>query len=508
MFAGSHRRERDPPSSPRSPFTIRGGPCTLDRGRERRRGGLATKGGSVLVVDDDEMVARTTSASLTIRGWNVAVCTSAADMLACLATSRPDAIVLDVQLPDLDGLSVLARIRETQRDPPPVIIVSGYLDVDVTLDALALGAFDVLEKPIAPSHLAQILRAARAAPVQHGNDALVRETGLVGRSVVMQRLREQVANVARFRDLPVLIMGESGTGKELVAHAVHRLGGSRGRMVEINCAAVPETLCESELFGHASGSFTGARGSRIGLLEAAGDGSVLLDEIGEMPLGLQAKLLRALETRSFRRVGSNEDIPLRARVLSATNRSLRGREGEPLRADLFFRLAGYTLTTPALRTRIEDVPDLVERFVSRFAEAHPGAPTEISREAMDALKTHDWPGNVRELRAVLQSAMVRTSGQVLGVRQVAQALHERQRVVPLGLARASSGSARRARVDDARSSGVLPSLDAREEGLPDVERKLILQAAEECNGNLSLAARRLKIPRSTLRDRLRRYGAR
>jgi DNA-binding NtrC family response regulator len=471
----------------------------------------------VLVVEDDEHLARAVKTNLSVRGWTVDVVSTGAAVLSHLECTPVDVVLLDMRLPDTSGLKVLQRIRALPH-PPPVVLVSGYLDLANTLEAMHEGAYDVLEKPIAPADLIRVLNAALRAGAP--SDTKVDVPELVGRSAAMQALREQVAKIAAFQDLPVLIMGESGTGKEVVAGALHRLGPQSGPLVALNCAALPEALFESELFGHTSGAFTGATSSRAGLLDAAGTGTVFLDEIGEMSPNLQAKLLRVLETRTFRRVGSNEDRPLRARIVSATNRRLRGRDGEALRGDLFFRLAGFTLLPPPLRSRMEDIECLAIHFLAGFAALYPFAATRLSREALDALATHDWPGNVRELRAVLQSALVRSHGGVLGVRHIAQALHGRGRS-PLSSAPPPTMSSEPppsfAVESPAKRSGTrlrtvpAPSGEGEalgDDGLPEVERSLILRVAQECEGNLSQAARRLKIPRSTLRDRLRRYGVR
>ncbi len=466
----------------------------------------------VLIADDDVSAGTALARYLSLRGWCTAIVPTATELLARGALDA-DVLILDMRLPDASGIDVLVELRRRGHDVP-VVIVSGFLDARSTIEAMRLGALDVLEKPVDTRYLEELMRRASDTrpeiPGGHG------ASPLVGQSRPMQILREQIAKVASFRDLPVLVIGESGTGKELVARALHEAGRPSGPLVAINCAAMPETLFESELFGHASGAFTGAKSSHAGLLEAAGSGTIFLDEVAEMPAPLQAKLLRVLETQRYRRVGASEDIPLRARVVSATNRRVRGAPNDALRPDLYFRLAGYTILTPPLRTRLDDVEELSEHFLATFRATHAHAPTRISREAVHALRSYDWPGNVRELRAVLQSAAVRAETDMIGVRHVVQAMHSRgqwRMTPPEGVypqlamvpppERETPPLPREQ--SETRISGV--QLTAITD-LPELERELIMRVTGECNGNLSEAARKLNIPRTTLRDKLRRYHQR
>ncbi len=255
-----------------------------------------------------------------------------------------------------------------------------------------------------------------------------------------------------------------------------------------NAAAVPGELFESELFGHRAGSFTGARTPRIGLLEAAGAGTFFLDEVGELPISLQPKLLRVLENRAFRRIGSNEMVPLRARVVSATNRPL-GSELH-LRSDLYFRLAGFVINLPPLRDRMSDLPVIAEHLLLAFAQRYPMSPRRMAPAAMEMLQGHHWPGNVRELRAVIEQAAVLCRSDEIGLRHVASALEKRQ----------TEGEA----YESERPSGIVP----RSGSLRDMERQVILEAYRDNQENLSRTARELDMPRTTLRDKLRRYGVR
>ena len=450
--------------------------------------------GRILVVENDARLARLLALRLSLEGWEVQTVGDGEAALATVRSHPVDVLLLDLRLPGLDGIGVLQRLSAEFPDPPPVVLMSGYLDRDSTMNAIRLGAAEVLEKPVEPAALCEVLRDVSS----HGAARSERppdDLGIVGASVVVERMREQIREVARFPGVPVLVLGETGTGKELVARAIHaRSGGTK--LVAINCAALPEHLFESELFGHVAGSFTGAKNHRVGLLEAAGDGTVFLDEIGELSPALQTKLLRVLETRRFRRVGSTEEQPLRARIISATNRELRGHPDEPLRTDLFFRLAGYTIHTPPLRVRMDDLPELAEHFLGRFAVDHGSPVTAISTQALCALRGHRWPGNIRELRTVLMTAMI-GAGERIEVRHVMRVMHERT---------ADEGEDEftgvRARVIPAE----LPRDATPIRSFSSVEKDLLERAFQSCGGNLSLAARRLDMPRTTLRDRLKRYA--
>jgi DNA-binding NtrC family response regulator len=333
---------------------------------------------------------------------------------------------------------------------------------------------------------------------------------LVGSSAKANELREHVRRVAQFRDVPVLVQGPTGTGKELVAQALHALTCPNEPFVSVNCAAVPEQLFESELFGHEAGAFTSARASRVGLFEEAGSGTLFLDEIGEMPLALQAKLLRVLEVRQFRRVGSTRTKVFGARVISATNRPLTSSLGGSMRPDLFFRLAGYAVRVPPLAERADDIPDLAQHFLAEFAERHQVMGLSFAADALSLLLLHAWPGNVRELRAVVENAAILTRSGLIAREHVEVAL----------AARSDDDSWQgpaAAVVNDTsepvtKVSAVIAAEEApraeRSPSLPDLQRDLILRAFEESQHNLSKAALDLGIPRSTLRARLRRYGVR
>ena len=330
---------------------------------------------------------------------------------------------------------------------------------------------------------------------------------LRGSSASIEAVREQIRSVARFKDVSILILGETGTGKELAARAIHELDTAQsGPFVAFNCAAIPASLFESELFGHAQGAYTGARGSRAGLMADAGTGTLFLDEAGEMPQELQAKLLRALETRSFRPVGTNTDTPFRARVVAATNRAVHEPQRSGLRSDLLYRLAGFTIVMPPLRERLEDIGVLATSFADDFAARYGRAAPRLSSPAQELLAMHSWPGNVRELRAVVEKCAI-LAGDDITAEHVMTALNHR----PGNLDARARSSARQPSSPPHPAPSGLGVPDASHGGglsgnLRDVERTLLIEAFLRHGRNITHTARHLGLARSTVRDRLRRYG--
>lgn len=528
------------------------------------RGGPGSEQRRLLLVDDDPLLSSSVSRYLRAHGWTVDAAFDGATGCQSVRSNKYSLVIVDLRMPNMGGSEVLQAAREAS-SAPDVIVMSAFLDLKNTLAALALGAIDVLEKPVDPARLVAILeqavlrRMARLSPSHLSGDSDVEE--ILGQSRKIHALRTTIRSIAPFDDVPALIVGETGTGKELVARSVHRQSGRPGEMLSINCASIPEELFESELFGHEAGAFTGARGARQGLLEAACDGTVFLDEVGEMPPSQQAKLLRVLEVRTFRRIGSSREIPMRARIVSATNRPLRSSAaGECIRSDLFFRLAGCTLRTPPLRDRKEDIEELALHFLACFARSNPSCPTTLSASVLPALHSCDWPGNVRELRAVIHNAAIRTSHSSLGIREVAEAMAEQGCVqaamepsleapsltafsfapgvaAPANVALSGDATVHGSFaqcatpstfptgsqvgvpivVDEARASasnssvgfgdGASDGLEA-SEPLRSVELSMIRRAFRDSGGNISRAARTLGIPRTTLRDKLRRLGIR
>jgi DNA-binding NtrC family response regulator len=370
----------------------------------------------LLLVEDDAGLAEVMADELGGNGHHVTVAGTVAAGKAALAQAEFDVAIMDLMLPDGSGLDVLRSVRE-QDLPTQVIVLTGYATLATALEAMKLGAYDYITKPSRLEEIELLVaKAAEKARLLWENAALRvrlegREAypGLIGRDPALLRLLSDLDKVAS-SPLPVLILGESGTGKELVARAVHaKSPRAQAPFVPVNCAAIPENLLESELFGHEKGAFTGALNRRPGLFEAADRGVLFLDEIGEVALPFQAKLLRAIETREFFRLGSNRPVRVDIRVVTATNKDLRSQcEKGAFREDLYYRLNGVTLQLPPLRARARDIPLLAAYFLERA-----GGRRRLSRGAMERLEAYSWPGNVRELQMVVQRAAVLSQGEVI-----------------------------------------------------------------------------------------------
>jgi two-component system nitrogen regulation response regulator NtrX len=366
---------------------------------------------SILIVDDEAGIRDSLSSILTEEGYAVESVSSGEECLARIARQHIDLVLLDVWLPKIDGIETLERMRR-QGNSPMVVMISGHGNIETAVRATKLGAFDFVEKPLSLEKTTQaVKRALEFLRLELENRRLREELGqryqVLGDSVPMKALRQQIALAAPTNGR-VLIYGESGTGKELVAHALHAASlRSREPFVEVNCAAIPEELIESELFGHVKGSFTGASEDKVGKFQKADNGTLFLDEVGDMSLRTQAKVLRVLEEQRLERVGSNHPTAVNVRVIAATNKKLEEQIARGLfREDLFYRLNVIPFTVPALRERIEDLPILTRHFLDEFAAAYGRKPKEISDAALAVLARYSWPGNVRELRNLIERLMI------------------------------------------------------------------------------------------------------
>src|SRR5436305_6743039 len=373
---------------------------------------------TILIVDDEPGVRSALGGVLRDEGYGAEAVASGEACLERVARSPVDLIVLDVWLPGLVGLATLARLRERQVDAQ-VVLISGHGNIESAVRAIKMGAFDFVEKPLSLEKTVLVIRnALRQRRLEAENRALRarvdRTETMVGESYAMRQLREQVAMAAPTNGR-VLIYGENGTGKEVVARTIHALSRRRaGSFVEVNCAAIPEELIESELFGHVKGAFTGAVADRRGKFEAAHGGTIFLDEIGDMSLKTQAKVLRVLQEQVTEPVGSTSRVQVDVRVLAATNKDLvtEIRAGR-FREDLYFRLNVIPIYVPPLRERAEDIPMLVDHFVSDFAIEYGRSAKTVDRGAMVRLKSYRWPGNVRELRNVIERVVIMAPGDVI-----------------------------------------------------------------------------------------------
>ena len=449
-----------------------------------------TAGCRVLVVDDHAQARESIAFTLRQAGHRVTGCSSAVEALKKLDREPPDVIITDLQMPGMSGLEFLAELKR-RRTSSRIIMITAYATIASAVEAMRHGAFDFLEKPFVVEDLESLV--ARAARAASGNgDADGSATGedlapaMIGNSSQMQALRLRIARAAP-TDETVLITGESGTGKELVARTVHSLGRRASKpLVGLNCPALSAHLMESELFGHERGAFTGADQRRIGRFESADGGTILLDEVTELDLPLQAKLLRVLQERSFERVGSSETIRVDVRVIATTNRDLRAETASGrFREDLYYRLAVLPLHVPALRDRRDDVPELLNHFLAQAAARIGRVPCELSACARDLLANYRWPGNVRELQNLMTRATVLAGDEPLEADELRPWLID--------------GGAH----DDGGDLSELP-IGLSLEGM---ERRLIETTLQRFGGHRAKTAAALGIGLRTLTTKLKTYGS-
>jgi DNA-binding NtrC family response regulator len=464
----------------------------------------------VLVADDERSICEAFGLLLEAEGHTPLTASTGEQALRLVRAERPDLVFVDVRMPGMDGLEVL---REIRRFEPrlPVVVMTAYGTLQTATEALHNDAFDYLGKPLDLTQIRQVIRRAlhppepqSATPVVPMDADTADKPGLVGQSAAMQALFKLIVTLAG-NQLTVLIQGESGVGKELVARAIHASGPrSAEPFVAINCAAIPEHLIESELFGHERGAFTDAKAARMGRFEAAAQGTLFLDEISELPLHLQSKLLRVLQERSFERVGSQAALPFRARLVCASNRDLAAAVASgAFREDLYHRLNIVTLQVPPLRERRDDIPALVQALVQRANREVGKAITSIEQAVFDRLKQRDWPGNVRELEHAVKRSVLAARGPVLTVHDlqidgaVAQAAGNGKAPLDqlLDSLEAKAASLVEAASQDGASAVYGLAVDR-------LELALIRAALASTGGNQVTAARLLGISRSTLRARL------
>jgi two-component system, NtrC family, nitrogen regulation response regulator NtrX len=457
---------------------------------------------AVLVVDDETNIRRTLRMVLEGEGHSVLEAANLFAAEAALRTERVDAVLLDVKLGDENGMDLLERIgRPEDRvfDPElPVIMISGHATIEDAVKATRSGAFDFLEKPLDRTHVVITMRNALARrrmsqEVKQLRAAVDSRYEMLGESPAMIEVRRQIARVAPTRSR-VLISGESGTGKELIARAVHRNSPvAQGQFVKVNCAAIPPELIESELFGHERGAFTGAVARKRGLFEVAHGGTLFLDEIGDMSLAAQAKVLRALQTGEFTRVGGEQTHTSDCRVVAATNRDLQKAVLDgTFREDLYFRLNVVPIKSPSLRDRLEDIPLLAEAFVRACCEENGFGHKSLSPPVLNRLRAYDWPGNIRELRNVIERMVIMSDNQIL------------ERDLPEYL-RESAPAAAPARATAAEIHPALAGLSLRE-FREAMESEFIRYKLEQCQWNISRTATELGIERTNLHKKLRALG--
>jgi DNA-binding NtrC family response regulator len=450
----------------------------------------------VLIVDDEPDVVANWSRVLERDRYTCLAATDGQRALALVEAEHPDVVLTDLQMPGTDGLTVLRRTLELDPDAV-VVVITGHGTVESAVEAMRAGAFDYLLKPL-PSNEALRLVVERAVArrrlveenrrLRESLSPQVRFDTLVGKSAAMQAALELVRKAAR-SEANILIQGESGTGKELVARAIHANSARAAEVfVPVDCAALPEQLLESELFGHERGAFTGAERTKPGMFEVADRGTLFLDEVGELPLGLQAKLLRALQEREIRRVGGTKLIPVDVRLVSATNRelaeSVRKRE---FREDLFYRVNVILIPLPPLRDRAGDVPLLAYHFLGRYGRNRERPLEGIDADALALLEAYGWPGNVRELQNVIERACALADGPTLGLRDLPDHVRGRGRAAPT-----VPGKKR-------------PLREARETWLRVFTQEYLLDLLRDHGGNISQAAKTAGVDRKTLHRLLSRF---
>ena len=444
----------------------------------------------VLVADDEPGIRQSLTGVLEDDGFYTEAVESGESALETLSRAPFDLVLLDIWLPGMDGLETLARIREMPVElRPAVVMISGHGNIETAVKATKLGAFDFLEKPLTIQKVVVVAKNAiqhrrLEREVQTLKSGSERQWRIIGESVPMKALRQQMALMASTNGR-VLIYGESGTGKELIAHAIHAMSPrSPEPFVEVNCAAIPEELIESELFGHRKGSFTGASEDKIGKFQKADKGTLFLDEIGDMSLKTQAKVLRALEEQRFEPVGAAHFVQVDVRVIAATNKKLEEEiERGNFREDLFYRLNVIPFSVPPLRERVEDIPLLADHFLGEFAQAYGRKPKELTPEGQRLLKDYLWPGNVRELKNLMERIVIMNPQARIDARHIPLLLTRHNAAPPRPLDFAS--------LQEVRESA---------------ERDFILKKIEENSGNISRTAESLGLERSNLYRKMKTLG--
>ena len=443
----------------------------------------------ILVVDDEPEIRTSLSGVLEDEGYVLGSAESGEACLAALPDSEFELVLLDIWLPGIDGMEVLSRIQEIPiAERPVVVVISGHGSIEAAVKATKLGAFDFLEKPLSLDKVSVVVKNALAhRTLSLENSRLKADSGMrhriIGESVPMKALRQQLSLMAGTNGR-VLIYGESGTGKELVAHAIHAMSPRADEaFVEVNCAAIPEELIESELFGHSKGSFTSAHENKIGKFQKADAGTLFLDEVGDMSLRTQAKVLRALEEQRFEPVGGPGSVQVDVRVVAATNKNLEEEiERGNFREDLFYRLNVIPFFVPPLRDRREDIPLLADHFLREFTTAYGRKPKELTPEAFAVLGEYHWPGNVRELKNLIERIVI------LNPQVRVDARH-----IPLHAARR-------------QQDRPLDRFGSLQEVRETAEREYILKKLEETNGNVTRTAELLGLERSNLYRKMKTLG--
>ncbi len=446
---------------------------------------------TILVVDDEETIIQSLNGILTDEGYDVVSANSGAGALEKIEEVMPELVLLDIWMPGIDGIETLVKIKETNPHLP-VVMMSGHGTIETAVKATKLGAYDFIEKPLSLEKVLLCVNNALDYSRLEEEISLLKEKErhryrITGTSKAIKHLKEQIKVVAP-TNAWVLITGENGTGKELVAHTIHRQSvRSNKPMVEVNCAAIPEELIESELFGHEKGAFTGATTMKKGKFDLAHEGTLFLDEISDMSLKAQSKTLRILQEQKFERVGGAKTIHVDVRVIAATNKDLETEiEKGNFRDDLYFRLNVIPITVPALRERVEDIPELVNEFLNEISLRTNLELKEFSQKAIDLLKKYHWPGNVRELKNLVERLVIMTPEKVI-----------QDKNIPPPFSRAPD-------VKQTPESSLMA--DSFKDAKIEFEKAFIARKLREFNGNISQTAETIGIERSNLHKKIKAYG--
>ena len=445
---------------------------------------------TVLIVDDEESICQSLDAILSDEGYQVLVAGSGEEAVKIVEEEMPQLVLLDVWLPGMDGLETLKAIKKIN-PKIMVIIMSGHGTIETAVKATKLGAFDFIEKPLSLDKIIILVNNAISLIRLQEENVLLKEKvshqyELTGQSQAITELKEIISIVAP-TNAWILIMGENGTGKELVARSIHHLSlRSHKDIVEVNCAAIPEELIESELFGHEKGAFTGATEKKRGKFDLAHEGTIFLDEVADMSLKAQAKILRILQEKKFERVGGNKLIDMDVRVLAATNKDLEEEmKAGRFRPDLYYRLHVIPLTVPPLRERKEDIKPLAERFLLDFTNKEGMEPKTLTDDALALLMKHDWPGNVRELKNIIERLIILTPSDEITAADIPSLNVKEEKEM---------------------ASGPQPeSVDSLKDAKMDFERQFIIKKLEEHEGNISKTAEAIGLERSNLHKKLKSF---
>jgi len=465
----------------------------------------------ILVIDDEAGIRDSMRMILEYEGYDCLLAATGPEGLAMAEREAPDLVFLDIKMPAMDGIEVLERLK-ARSDAPPVVMISGHATVSTAVEATRKGAFDFIEKPLASDRVLLTVRhAVDQRRLREENVTLRRAAEsrheMVGDSPALERVRDAIGKAAP-TNATVLILGESGVGKELVARAIHRNSlRARERFVQVNCAAIPEELIESELFGHEKGSFTGATEKQIGKFEQADRGTIFLDEVGDMSPKTQAKVLRVLQEQEVERLGSARTTKVDVRVISATNKNLDEaiQRGE-FREDLYFRLNVIPITVPPLRERREDIPGLIQHFAKRASEEHNLKPKKFDSGAMEVLQRYRWRGNIRELRNAVERLLIMAPNDVIRAEDLPR---EYSHGATASLAPAP-GLSRPAAEDnggasESRDGDATPAAGTLREFKDAAERAYLVQKLRENGWNISKTAEVIDTPRSNLYKKLEQY---